>query len=152
MKRCLGIVVACSVLPAVIVVGAAASAQHARALEFAVSLDAVQTTSWAVKGSYAWCSLSSQRLPFAGSGRAMLHLSLPADAHGAATPGAPFYLGGMLSGTVVRAGSYVEHDAAVTDRPPGCPAIDTADSAVGTSGCGRKAATLAVTVESGALR
>lgn len=139
-------------LLALTAVGASASPLEKRGLEYTVSLDAVQTTSWNAHGSYAWCSSSSQRLPFEGSGKATLRLSLPADAQGAAAPGAPLYLAGTLGGTVVRTGAYVEHGSAVTDRPPGCAPLDAGDSTAATKGCGRKAATLAFTVESGTLR
>lgn len=151
MNGSLRIVLAASFALTLTAAGAGASSRQ-RELEYTVSLDVVQTTSWTARGSYAWCAGSSQRLPFDGSGRATLRLSLPADAHGTAAPGAPFYLGATLPGTVERSGSYVEHDAAVTDRPPGCPALGTADLTAETSGCGRKSTALAITADSGTLR
>ena len=135
------------------VMAAGASARHAkRAVEFTFSLDAVQTTSWTAHGSYAWCSSSTQRLPFDGSGRATLRVSLPAGEHGAAAVGAPIAFSTTLRGTVARSGSYVEHDGAVTSRPPECPALGPGDSAADTSGCGQKPASVAVRLKrSGAL-
>jgi hypothetical protein len=132
--------------------GASGSARKERALAFAVSLDAVQTTSWTAHGSYAWCAGSTDRLPFDGGGQATLRLSLPADAHGAATPGAAVSLATTLGGTVERSGSYVEHDGAVASRPLDCPVLEPTDVVADTSGCGRKAAALRVTLTAGTLR
>jgi hypothetical protein len=139
--------VASVVLCAVTAAGASGAQHDKRAVELAIAVDVVQTTSWTAHGSYAWCAGSTQRLPFDGSGQATLHVSLPADEHGAATPGAPISFAATLGGTVERSGSYVEHDGAVTSRPPGCPAIDTADVPADTTGCGQKAASVAVTLQ-----
>jgi hypothetical protein len=133
-------------------VGASGAQHKKRAVEFAISLGVVQTTSWTAHGSYAWCSSSAQRLPFDGSGQATLRVSLPADEHRAAAPAAPISFAATLVGTVERSGSYVEHDGAVTSRPPECPALDTTDAASDTSGCGQKQASAAVTLQpSGSL-
>jgi hypothetical protein len=140
-------VIASMVLLVLAAAGGSNAARQKRAVEFAVALDVVQTTSWTAQGSYAWCASSAQRLPFDGSGQATLHLALPVAAHGPATPGALISLAATISGTVDHSGSYVEHDAAVTSRPPDCPALDMADAPSDTSGCGQKAASLAVTLK-----
>jgi hypothetical protein len=149
---CARLILAAALLLTFLAGGAAASVSKRRAVEFAIALEAVQTTTWTAHGSYAWCSNSTQRLPYDGSGRVTLHLSLASDARGAAAPAAPLYLAATVRGTAQRSGSYVEHDAAVTDRPPGCPALDTADTAAETGGCGRRPTALAVALESGVLR
>src|SRR5690348_9768583 len=116
--------------------GAAAFAHQKRMVEYAIVLDAVQTTTWTAHGSYAWCGISSQRLPYDGKGQAILRFALPADARAGLPPGGPASFAATVPGTVQRSGSLVEHDAAVTARPAACPQLGTADEAVDTSGCG----------------
>jgi hypothetical protein len=131
---------------------AAASAHHARPVEYAVSLTAVQTTSWTAHGSSAWCDASAQQLPYDGSGQATLRLSLPADARLALVPGGAPSFAATLTGTVARSGSLVSHDAAVTSRPLECPPLGGGDDAEDASRCGQAGASLDVALSAGSLR
>jgi hypothetical protein len=126
-----------------------ASAHPARVVEFTVSLTGVQTTSWTAQGTYAWCPDSTQRLPYDGHGQATLRLSLPGGARVALKPGGTPSFAATLAGSVERTGSFVEHDAAVTSRPPGCPPLADGDAAEDASGCGQTAASLAVATSAG---
>ena len=96
MKRA----VACAVLAALAAAAGPGATGPKRVVEFAISLAAVQTTSWTAHGAYAWCDSSAQRLPFDGSGQATLRVALPAGTDDAFAPGGPAALGATLTGTV----------------------------------------------------
>jgi hypothetical protein len=142
-------VVVCSVAAALTAAAVPAAARPARVVEFTVSLAAVQTTSWTAQGSYAWCPDSAQRLPYDGHGEATLRLSLPAGSRLALRPGGPPSFAAPVAGSVERTGSLVEHDAAVTSRPAGCPPLADADAGEDASGCGQTAASLDVAISAG---
>jgi hypothetical protein len=146
--RRLGCLAAVGALAALSAVASAVSASTARVVEYTVALDATQTTSWTAHGSYAWCSDSTQRLPFDGSGQATVHVTLPAGAQVGLVPGSAPSFGATVPGTVDRSGSLVEHDGSVTSRPGSCDPLAGGDAPADTSRCGQSNVTVSVAVGS----
>src|SRR5579859_2686518 len=117
-----------------------------RVVEFAVSVSGTQTTSWTSHGSVTWCSSSSQALTYDGNGRETTRFRFPKAVPAPLRPGVAPAVQSSATATIVRTGSVVAHDAAVTSRPAGCPSLPTTDTAAQSAPCGSRSLSLQVLV------
>ena len=142
-----GLAIAVAAVAVLAAAPAGATTTRHRYVLYTVALNGVQTTTWQSHGAQTWCDSSSQPLSYDGSGTEQMTFNVTPAVDVGIEPGrAPRTLDATLQVTEQRAGSFILHYGALTDRPAFCDPVPTTDVAADASRCGTHTFTTAAGV------